>query len=139
MKKNTSLFAVLLVVSVMVFSAFSTASAAGYDMLQGLKSFSAVVDMRSAKPQSLAMQLGLIHAMYNDASVRKVTEKPDFVVIFIGPSVKLVSTDIEICLVAADLLGVDRTSILPEIKHVDNGWISLVGYQHLGYGLVPVY
>jgi intracellular sulfur oxidation DsrE/DsrF family protein len=167
MKKNASLFAVLLVVSVMVFSAFSTASAAGYDMLQGLKSFNAVVDMRSAKPQSLAMQLGLIHAMYNDASVRKVTEKPDFVVIFIGPSVKLVSTDIsgfsgedreavvkiadtvaamakdgikfEICLVAADLLGVDRASILPEIKHVDNGWISLVGYQHLGYGLVPVY
>ena len=45
----------------------------------------------------------------------------------------------EICLIAVDLLGVDRASILPEIKHVGNGWISLVGYQHKGYGLVPVY
>jgi hypothetical protein len=24
-------------------------------------------------------------------------------------------------------------------SHVGNGWISLVGYQHQGYGLVPVY
>jgi len=35
-------------------------------------------------------------------------------------------------------LEVDRTSILPEIKQVGNGWIS-AGYQLPGYGLVPVY
>jgi intracellular sulfur oxidation DsrE/DsrF family protein len=45
----------------------------------------------------------------------------------------------EICLFAVDALGVDRVSLLPEIKQVANGWISLVGYQHSGYGLVPVY
>ena len=123
--------------------------------------------MRSGKPKSLALQLDLIHQMYNDASVREVTKNPDFVIIFIGPSVKLVSTNtdgfsaedketvakiaktisamakdgikFEICLFAVDLLGVDRASILPEIKQVANGWISLVGYQHAGYGLVPVY
>jgi intracellular sulfur oxidation DsrE/DsrF family protein len=166
MKKITSFFSGLFIVLVVILSAFNSA-AADYDMLQGLKSFNAVVDMRSGKPKSLALQLDLIHQMYKDASVRKVTENPDFVIIFIGPSVKLVSTNtegfsaedkmtvakiaktisamakdgikFEICLIAVDLLGVDRTSILPEIKLVGNGWISLVGYQHLGYGLVPVY
>jgi intracellular sulfur oxidation DsrE/DsrF family protein len=165
MKKNAILLTGLLLGAILL--AANTASAAEYDFLQGLKSFKAVVDMRSGKPKSLAVQLGLIHQMYKDASVRSVTESPEFVLVFIGPAVKLVTTNtagmspedkeiagkiaetitamakdgikFEICLFAVDLLGVDRSSILPEIKHVGNGWISLVGYQHLGYALVPVY
>jgi intracellular sulfur oxidation DsrE/DsrF family protein len=165
MKKNAILLKGLLLCTILL--AVNTASAAEYDFLQGLKSFKAVVDMRSGKPKSLALQLGLIHQMYNDASVRSVTESPEFVLVFIGPAVKLVTTNtdgmsqedkemagkiaetitamakdgikLEICLFAVDLLGVDRASILPEIKHVGNGWISLVGYQHQGYGLVTVY
>ena len=167
MKKITSFYTSLFIVLVLIFSALNTTTAADYNMLQGLKSFNAVVDMRSGKPGSLALQLDLIHQMYKDASIREVTENPNFVVIFIGPSVKLVSTNtegftaedrekvakiaktisamakdgikFEICMFAVDLLGVERSSILPEIKQVPNGWISLVGYQHLGYGLVPVY
>ena len=165
MKKNAILLTGLLLGAILL--AANTASAAEYDFLQGLKSFKAVVDMRSGKPKSLAVQLGLIHQMYKDASVRSVTESPEFVLVFIGPAVKLVTTNtagmspedkeiagkiaetitamakdgikLEICLFAVDLLGVDRSSILPEIKHVGNGWISLIGYQHLGYALVPVY
>jgi len=85
-------------------------------------------------------------------------------IIFIGPSVKLVSKDrkgftteeqkqldviadiisnmakdgikLEICMAAVHLLDVDANSILPEIKQVDNGWISAIGYQHNGYALV---
>jgi hypothetical protein len=45
----------------------------------------------------------------------------------------------EICLAAANVLGVDPASILPEIKRVGNGRISLIGYQANGYSLVPVY
>ena len=165
MKKNAIFFTGLLLGAILL--AANTASAAEYDFLQGLKSFKAVVDMRSGKPKSLAVQLGLIHQMYKDASVRSVTESPEFVLVFIGPAVKLVTTNtagmspedkeiagkiaetitamakdgikFEICLFAVDAFGVDRTSILSEIKQVGNGWISLVGYQHLGYGLVPVY
>jgi intracellular sulfur oxidation DsrE/DsrF family protein len=46
---------------------------------------------------------------------------------------------VEICLFAAKVFGVDPASILPEIKKVENGWISLVGYQAQGYSLVPAY
>ena len=46
---------------------------------------------------------------------------------------------LEICLFAAEVFGVDPASVLPEIKRVGNGWISLIGYQSKGYALVPAY
>ena len=96
-----------------------------------------------------------------------VTQKPAFVVIFIGPSVKLMSKNkegfspeeqksldeiantisimakdgirMEICLVAANIFGVDPGSFLPGLKPVPNGWVSLIGYETKGYSLVPAY
>ena len=44
----------------------------------------------------------------------------------------------EICLIAVKVFGVEPSSILPEIKQVGNGWISLIGYEARGYALVPV-
>ena len=44
----------------------------------------------------------------------------------------------EACLVAAKAFGIEPSSILPEIKQVGNGWISLIGYEAKGYSLVPV-
>jgi intracellular sulfur oxidation DsrE/DsrF family protein len=46
---------------------------------------------------------------------------------------------LEICLFAAKVFGVDSASVLPGIKHVPNGWVSLIGYEAKGYSLVPVY
>jgi intracellular sulfur oxidation DsrE/DsrF family protein len=94
-------------------------------------------------------------------------KKPAFVVVFMGPSVKLVSKNregfspddhktldeiantlsamskdgikLEICLVAVKVFNVDPASVLPEIKRVGNGWISMAVYQAQGYSLVPVY
>jgi intracellular sulfur oxidation DsrE/DsrF family protein len=94
-------------------------------------------------------------------------KNPVFVVVFIGPSVKLISKNregfspedqkyldeiantisamskdvinLEICLVAAKVFNVDPASVLPEIRRVGNGWISEIGYQAQGYSLVPVY
>jgi intracellular sulfur oxidation DsrE/DsrF family protein len=138
-----------------------------YEVLKGLDSVKTVFDVRTGNPKSAAMQLDLIHLMFKDKRLRKVTEKPEFVLVFIGPAVKLISTQtegfspeakeklgkiantisemakdgikLEICLFAANALGVDPASLLPEIKHVGNGWISLIGYQAKGYSLVPVY
>jgi intracellular sulfur oxidation DsrE/DsrF family protein len=46
---------------------------------------------------------------------------------------------LEICLVAAKIFNVDPATILPEIKHVENGWISLIAYQAKDYSLIPAY
>jgi len=96
-----------------------------------------------------------------------VSKKPSFIVAFMGPSVKLISRDkqgfsaedqklmdeiaqtvqamakdgikLEVCDFAVKVSGGDVASILPEIKHLPNGWISLIGYQAKGYSIVPVY
>lgn len=134
---------------------------------RGLKSVKAVFDVRAGSPNSAAAQLGMIHKVFKDSSISKVTEHPEFVLIFIGPSVKLISTStegfsaeekqalatiattikemdkdgikLEICMAAVDSMGVDPASILPGIKHVDNGFITLIGYQAKDYSLVPIY
>jgi intracellular sulfur oxidation DsrE/DsrF family protein len=46
---------------------------------------------------------------------------------------------LETCMTAAHSLNVDPDSILPEINKVGNGWISVIGYQHSGYALVPAF
>ncbi len=139
----------------------------GYKALDGLTSVKAVFDFRAGNPKSAAMQLDMIYKITHDKSIMAVTDKPEFAVVFIGPAVKLVSKTregfspedqtiladiagtvskmakegvrLEICLVAAKVMGVDPSSILPEIAGVENGWISLIGYQAKGYSIVPAY
>ncbi len=136
-----------------------------YDALKGLKSAKAVFDIRMGDPKATALHLKLIHQTYKDLVAEK--KSPVFVLVFIGPSVKLVSTDrksfsaddqkaldeiadtisqlskdgikLELCLVAAKVFGVDPSTVLKEIKTVGNGWVSEIGYQAQGYSLVPVY
>ena len=138
-----------------------------YEGLTGAKSTNSIFDVRTGNPKSAVIFLDLIHKTFQDASIRETAGKHDFIVVFIGPSVKLISTHregfsaeenelldriaarvasmakdgikLEICLAAASLFGVDPASVLPQIKQVDNGWISLIGYQSRGYALVPAY
>jgi len=126
-----------------------------------------VIDFRVGNPKSAIVHLDLINQTFRDKSIRAVTEKPEFVVVFIGPSVKLITNKreglseeeqkmldeiaalitkmskdgikLEVCMFAAGLLGVDPASILPEIEQVGNGWISLIGYQGKGYSIVPAF
>ena len=138
-----------------------------YEVLKGLKSIKAVFDVRAGNPKGAALTLKVIHQTYQDKNITAVTKKPAFTVVFIGPSVKLISKNregfspeeqkildeiagsisqmsregitLEICLIAAQVFGVDPASVLPEIKHVGNGFISLIGYQAKGYSLIPAY
>jgi intracellular sulfur oxidation DsrE/DsrF family protein len=138
-----------------------------YEGLKGVKSVKAVFDVRISNPKSAALHLKLIQDTFKDKNLMSITKKPAFAVVFIGPSVKLISKNregfsaedqksldeiagtvsamaksgirLEICLVAAQVFGVDPASVLPGIKHVPNGWVSLIGYQAKGYSLVPAY
>jgi intracellular sulfur oxidation DsrE/DsrF family protein len=166
MKRESIISSMILSVCFLLLAVVNV-SAEEYEVLKGMKSVRAVFDVRAGKPKSAATQLNLIHQMFKDNRIRKVTEKPEFVLVFIGPSVKLISTQtegfsteekeilgkiansisemakdgikLEICLFAAKVFNVDPASLLPEIKHVGNGWISLIGYQAKGYSLVPAY
>ena len=153
----------------MLIAIFLTTNAYGdgYPALDGVNDIKVVFDVRAKKASSAEVQIDLIHQTFRDQGIRKVTDKPDFVVVFAGSAVKYISnaTDslsneekalasmiadtvkamardgikMEVCLYAADLYDVEPASILPEIKHVGNGWISLIGYQSRGYTLVGAY
>lgn len=137
-----------------------------YSAMKGLKSIKAVFDFELGNPQSALIHLQVIDKTFNDKNMQKSGKKPSIVVVFIGPSVKLVSKNksgfnadeqkvidevaktlskmakegikFEICLIAAKFMGVDPSTILPEVKQVGNGWISLIAYESAGYALVPV-
>jgi intracellular sulfur oxidation DsrE/DsrF family protein len=168
MKRESKTIMITLFLSVcMLFVAAGNGYGEEYEALGGLKSVKAVFDFRTGSPKSAALQLKLTHRTFKDNSIAAVTTKPAVVVVFIGPSVKLISRNregfssedhkildeiagtisemskdgikLEICLFAAKVFGVDPASVLPEIKRVGNGWISLIGYQSKGYALVPAY
>jgi intracellular sulfur oxidation DsrE/DsrF family protein len=143
----------------------SGVSAEEYESMKGIQSVKAVFDEREGNPQAAAFHLKGIHQTFKELAEMK--NNPVFVVVFIGPSVKLISKNreglspedqrsldeiadavsamskdgitLEFCLVAAKFFNVDPASVLPEIKGVGNGWIPVIGYQAQGYSLVPVY
>ena len=163
--KPRPIVASLTLLSFLFWGALSAVSAQEVEALKGVKSAKAIFDVRVANPKGAAVQIKLIHQTYQQLVAGK--KKPVCVVSFMGPSVKLISKNregfagedqksldeiaetisrmakdgfrVEICLFAARLFGVDAASILPEIKKVENGWISLIGYQAQGYSLVPAY
>ena len=134
--------------------------------LKGLKSVKAVFGFEIGDPQSALAHLQVIHQTFQDKDIRIGKKKPEFVVVFYGPSVKLASKNrdaftaadqkvlgdyaatisamakdgvrFEICKIALRMTGVDPSSILPEVKPVGNGWLSLIGYQARSYSLVPL-
>jgi len=165
MKPNRRILLASLTVFFLVLSSFSYALAEEYDAMKGVHSVSVMFDMRDGNLQSAVIHLNLIHDTYKELVAQK--KNPVFVVVFMGSSVKLISTDqrgfkaeeqkslkqiadiisgmskagirVEVCLFAAKVFGVEPASILPEIQRVGNGWISEIGYQTRGYSLVPVY
>jgi len=167
MKKSRPIMTCILCSTLLIFAVVSHVQGGEYPAMKGVKSANAVFDIRAGNPKSVALLLKLFHNTYKDETFRGMKKSPRMAVVFIGPSVKTISTNregfaaedqkfldeiagtvstmandgmqLEICLVAAQLFNVDPATVLPEIKKVPNGWISLIGYQANGYGLIPAY
>lgn len=149
------------------FGAVSPAVADGYDnALKGVKGIKAVFDYSQGSPKMSNVIFGAVKGIYEDEAVTSLPERTQIVILFQGPAVTLITTDrsnfaekefgeldkfhemirqlkkdgvkFEVCLYAASVVGVDPATILPEIDHVNNGFISTIGYQAQGYSLVRV-
>lgn len=123
-----------------------------------------LVDIGDAK--KLNFYLEVIQGTFKGMERQGV--EPDFVLVYIGPSVKYLSTSPapaieeevgavlmeietnvealaelgvrqEICAVATRVFGIDNETVLPGLTLVGDGFISLIGYQAQGYHLVPVF
>ena len=134
------------------------------EALSGLNEVKVAFDMQTGNSAALLKQLEVIEETRD--SLIKQGVKPSFVITFRGPATKLVQTDpsqiaaedranastiagkiralkvaegisnIEQCAVAVRLAGTKQENVLPEIKVVGNGWISLMAYQAKGYGYI---
>jgi intracellular sulfur oxidation DsrE/DsrF family protein len=157
--------AISVFIFILVFSSLSFASAEEYEGMKGVNSAKVFFDMRDGIPEIAAVHMKLMFDTYKQ--LETMEKEPVFVVVFIGASVKLISSNrtefsaenqkylkeiddviskmseagiaLEVCLAAVEFFGVDPASIRSEIKQVANGWISEIGYQAKGYSLVPVY
>jgi intracellular sulfur oxidation DsrE/DsrF family protein len=132
--------------------------------LSGLKEVKIAFDVQSGNSAALLTQLQVIEETRQSLINQGV--KPSIVVGFRGPASKLVQTDtskipaddrenatkiaekikalqtaegvagMEQCAVATRLAGTDPEKVLPGIKVVGNGWISLAAYQAKGYSYI---
>ncbi len=147
--------------------AASPAASGGYDnALKDVKGIKAVFDFSQGTPGVANVIFWAVKNVYEDESVKALPETPRIAVVFHGPAVRLISTDrtgfkeeemaeldkfaemirqlkkdgvkLEVCLYAAKVMGIDPVTIMPEIDHVGNGFISVIGYQAQGYAVVRI-
>ena len=145
----------------------TSALAGGYDnALKGVKNYAAVVEVSQGNPKIANLVFWAVKNAYEADEVKALSGTPNVVIVFHGPVVKLLSSDrspfnsaewaevekfqatlrqmkedgvtLEVCLYAAKVLGVDKATIMPEIDRVDNGFVSVVGYQMQDYAVVRI-
>ena len=162
--KVVSFFTIIALLSIV---AAAPAIGDGYEnALKDVKGIKAIYDYSQGSPKMSNIIFGAVRGAYQDEATTSLPEKPKIVVVFQGPAVKLITTDrsnfaekdfaeldkfhkmirqlkkdgvtLEVCLYAAKVVGVDPSTILPEIDHVRNGFVSTIGYQAQGYSLVRV-
>jgi intracellular sulfur oxidation DsrE/DsrF family protein len=157
-------FALAAFCGVLLSAALSAAYAQDQAALAGLSEVKAAFDVTNGDPAALLKELSVIDETRQ--SLIKQGVKPHFIVTFRGPATRLVQTDaskikpeeraqaaqiadavkalgaadgvegLEQCGVAVRLAGTNPEDVLPGIKVVGNGWISLMAYQAKGYGYI---
>jgi intracellular sulfur oxidation DsrE/DsrF family protein len=137
-----------------------------YPALNGVKGVKTVFDVTQGSPQTANIVFWAVNNVNNDQSVRSLSDPPQVAVVFHGPAVKMISTDrngfkdsdkealdkfantiremkaegvkFEVCDYALKVMGVDPSTVIPEVDHVPNGFISIAGYQAQGYSVITV-
>lgn len=151
------------------FFSTATVYAAGLtnaEALKGLKDVYALYDVRNSNPKVVLANLKFIESNYQNLLKEKV--KPHLRIIFISGAVQFITTQpsemvdmeygdtlqaiavqverlvklgvaMEACGGAMAYFNVDYNTLLPGIKPVRSGFISVMGWQAQGYSLIPVY
>jgi len=131
------------------------------DALKGVKTIKVVYDIdHVSEPKTLVVLLKAVVDARRRALAANV--KPDLVIAFRGPALKLIQkpesdatseqkqigelladlrkegVKLEACSFAASVMNLDPAGFLPEVKVVGNTFNSLGGYQAKGYGIICV-
>lgn len=157
----------LLIVAAIVALMFTPAWGAGYaNALKADKGYDAVFEVSLGNPAVANVVFWAVKNAYEVPEVKELSKPPRIAIVFHGPAVKLLSSDktlftgaewaevekfqgslrqmkkdgviLEICLYAAEVMGVEKATIIPEIDRVGNGFVSVIGYQMQGYAVVRI-
>jgi intracellular sulfur oxidation DsrE/DsrF family protein len=164
MRRFTSAAAAAIAVLALAIAPAHSEAANDQATLSGLSEVKVAFDLTNGSGKALLKQLDVIDETRQ--SLIKQHVKPYFVITFRGPATKLVQTDrnqikaedreyadkiaskisalrsadgvasIEQCGVAVRLSGTKPADVVPGVKVVGNGWISLMAYQAKGYGYI---
>lgn len=154
----------VLVLGVVSGLAGGSVRAAEDPALEGLKEMKVAFDITEGNPKALLAKLGIIEE--TRASLVRQGVTPRFVLAFRGEASRFTQTDLEkikpeeremaakiaerlkAMKAAQGVDGIEQCSLpmrsrniksedlLPEVKQVPNGWISLAAYQHKGYAYI---
>ncbi|MFW5453772.1 DsrE family protein [Thioalkalivibrio sulfidiphilus] len=136
----------------------------GYVSLEGLQEFRGLVDLSHGEPRTVLRYLQLVAQMDDDLKAMGLERR--IVVAMRGGSVRYLRRDrspidladqivaeeiaraiadlhardirIEACKVAMDRFEVPADGVLEEVNVVNNTFITLIGFQQQGYGMVAI-
>ena len=143
------------------------ALAGDYDSaLKGVEKFDVVFDYTNGDPVIGNIILGAMDTVDEAAEVASLPNAPRKAIVIHDAAVHLINTvrgdrddatwaeiqkfqetlkkmkkkgaRIEVCEYALDVFKVDRSTVIPEIDQVPNGFVSVVGYQEQGYALIRI-
>jgi intracellular sulfur oxidation DsrE/DsrF family protein len=164
MSFNISQSAACFVTAIFMLASSSAMAADDKVALTGLKEVKVGFDLKEGDGKLLLHRLDIIDETREELIQQGVT--PHFILAFRGPATKLVQTDVtlikpedrevaakiaakikqmsagpglegfEQCSVASREQGTNVEKVLPEIRVVGNGFISLMAYQAKGYAYI---
>lgn len=166
-RKSFHPVALLLCAAAFVVLISTPVFSAGYDnSLKGVKHYDAVYEVTQENPKVANIVFWAVKNSYEVAEVKALPNPPKVAVVFHGPAVKMLSSDktpfdaaawaevekfqetlrqmkkdgvtLEVCQYAVEVMGADKTKIMPEVDVVGNGFVSVIGYQMQGYAVVRV-
>lgn len=125
------------------------------EALAGLKTAKVIFDVRVADLEKLIFNLRLFDETLEGMVAQGI--KPNMIVAFRGPGVKLLTTAaldeeavalfqtlkkkgvrFEACAVAMRVFKADPAGLIPEVKLVANVFNSFIGYQNKGYAMIAI-
>jgi intracellular sulfur oxidation DsrE/DsrF family protein len=125
------------------------------EALAGLTTAKVIFDVRVAALDKLVFNLRLFEETWEGMVAQGV--KPEMIVAFRGPGVKLLTATaldveaadmlktlkkkgirFEACAVAMRVFKADPAKLIPEVKLVGNVFNSFIGYQNKGYAMIAI-
>ena len=152
------------IVVIMAVTLSSAESLSDRMALNGLKEVKFVVDVNVGDPELLLIRMDLLDTTYSqlldsgvtptvlvafrDKASRFITKNPKYLKpdqekyrLEMKALIELfdeLGFTIEQCGIAAAAQNIDPKDFLPQVRVVQNSYISLIGYQNQGYALLPM-